>query len=525
MRTLIRCVSFVGVLSWATLGHGAPAEDGDAPVEDIGGPAGGGDDFGGTAPPGGASRPRAVDSALGTPSPGAEFTPDTNEGAGFVERGRSGTDDRVYGSTAKGTDPAGNQINGYQIYGEDLDPSDPGYADDVPEYHVVQQGDTLWGISGYYLHDPYSWPKLWSWNEHVTNAHWIFPGDRIRLQDPRRGGGGDRPGGPGYGFTRTKLPPGTRFGTYTLNQTAYVDKEQFETAMKVIGGAEANVLMATLDTVYMSYDPGRPPIPGERLIVYAPQRKVYDIKDKKVIGYIVQVMGEVEIDSIARKAVEGTVATSYNAIERGYRVGPLRRQYRKVDPVRAEKTAHGRVVATLNSSGPLHVKVSKRKGRAGDHVLVGEEQFVVVNMGRGTGVKVGNILEVVRKGDEYTKKRVFKIPYEDGWPRRVTAALLVVQVDAEASLAVAIYSRREVERGDHVELHGGRVKEGEGQGEGGEHGAFGPQGRVEVEWSEGRTEEQKERDAADQDADAKGEASVSKKGKKKKAKAKFEVGG
>jgi hypothetical protein len=60
----------------------------------------------------------------------------------------------------------------------------------------------------------------------------------------------------------------------------------------------------------------------------------------------------------------------------------------------------------------------------------------------------------VRKGDEYTKKRVFAIPYEDGWPRRVIGALLVVEVQEELSLALSVYSAREFERGDHVELRG-----------------------------------------------------------------------
>jgi hypothetical protein len=87
-------------------------------------------------------------------------------------------------------------------------------------------------------------------------------------------------------------------------------------------------------------------------------------------------------------------------------------------------------------------------------VLAGEEQFVVVSMGEADGVVVGNVLEVVRKGDEYTKKRELPIPYEDGWPRRVIGALVVVQVLPTTSLAISTYSRREFERGDHVELRG-----------------------------------------------------------------------
>jgi len=228
--------------------------------------------------------------------------------------------------------------------------------------------------------------------------------------------------------------------------------------MTVIGGGDANVMMSTLDTIYLDYDEANPPIPGERLVVYAPQEKVYDVEGKKVLGWIVEVMGDVEVETIARKAVEGTVASALNPIERGYKVGPLRRRFDRVDPVPADRAAAGVVVATLTGTGPLNVKHGRRlrqeRGKGNNDVLAGEEQFVVVSLGQADGVQVGNVLEVVRKGDEYTAKRELPIPYEDGWPRRVIGALVVVQVLPTTSLAVSTYSRREFERGDHVELRG-----------------------------------------------------------------------
>ena len=51
----------------------------------------------------------------------------------------------------------------------------------VPELHVVQNGDTLWSLCSKYFGDPWRWPRLWAANPVITNPHWIFPGDVIRL--------------------------------------------------------------------------------------------------------------------------------------------------------------------------------------------------------------------------------------------------------------------------------------------------------------------------------------------------------
>lgn len=52
------------------------------------------------------------------------------------------------------------------------------------EIYTIKKGDTLWDLSSRFLRDPFLWPKLWQRNPYITNPHWIYPGQPVRLVPP-----------------------------------------------------------------------------------------------------------------------------------------------------------------------------------------------------------------------------------------------------------------------------------------------------------------------------------------------------
>ena len=52
---------------------------------------------------------------------------------------------------------------------------------DEPTVYVIKQGDTLWGLSERFIKDPEYWPNMWSKNGQITNPHFIYPGQKVRV--------------------------------------------------------------------------------------------------------------------------------------------------------------------------------------------------------------------------------------------------------------------------------------------------------------------------------------------------------
>jgi hypothetical protein len=304
----------------------------------------------------------------------------------------------------------------------------------------VRSGDTLWDICFYYFNDPWQWPKIWSYNPQITNPHWIYPGDLVRLL-PRgmfAEQGGDTVKNPEQGGDVAKppetMPPPAKKTEVGLKQTAFVEKSDLDKSITIDGAVDEKVLLGTGDSVYLSYPSNKPPQVGQRYSIYVPGNGVHN--NGKEVGSYVHLLGTVEVVSVKQdKRARGVITAANQEIERGAKVGPLVKQYKNVPPVPPKVDAQGTIIAMLTQDQ-----------------LIGEGEVVFVDLGQGSGIEVGNRMHVVRRGDALPGKAHTDTAGQDDrrFPARGLGEVVIVEVGDKISVGLVTLSVQEMGIGDSV---------------------------------------------------------------------------
>lgn len=321
--------------------------------------------------------------------------------------------------------------------GEDVSFTPGGRQPEV-SVHTVKQGDTLWDICEQRFGDPYMWPRVWAFNQSITNPHWIYPGDMLWLTSPEA-----RiepvPNAPPK-ETRTGEILARRGQSMLLRNRGFIDQETLEKSGELVGSQKETMMLAQNDEAYVEFSPSTPVQPGDEFAAYRVLKSVDGVDDpKEEAGKLVEILGAVRVTTFDEdhKIARVIVDESMKPMERGTLIGPIHRRFDYVEPAINNADIDGHILAMLD---PI--------------VLAASQHIVFVDRGKEHGVQDGNRFFVVQSRDGWRKSRNEKDDRQ-GYPTEVLAELRVVEARAKTSTCLVLNAVRELEVGEKVEMRKG----------------------------------------------------------------------
>lgn len=322
-------------------------------------------------------------------------------------------------------------------------------AKDAPDKYTVVRGDTLWDISGKFLEKPWRWPEIWQLNrEQIQDPHWIYPGDvvyldqvngspRLRLGKPVGGTGGAGTERRDSMQPMARSEPIGRAAIPTINASAIdpflnrplvVDEQGLRDNPRIVGTQEGRVYLGRGDMAYVS---GIMDDKVQDWHIYRPAKPLLDPDTRLPIAYEALYVGSARVEKRADLTTVRITGTSEEVGE-GDRLMPAER---------------GRIVnyAPRPPSTPVFGRVvSVYRGVS----QAGRNSVVALNVGKGNGIEVGNVLAIKTLGkvvpDRETPKTTIKLPDES------TGYLLVFRTFDKIAYGLIMDASRPVAVGDIV---------------------------------------------------------------------------
>lgn len=336
--------------------------------------------------------------------------------------------------------------------------------DSAPERYTVVAGDTLWGISGRYLNDPWRWPEIWESNKQVYNPHLIYPGDVLllcRIQGrsvlavdqgggcaeiaSRIAGGGGLPTVTETGNGEFKLHPKMREQPLSiavpaiplkdiqryLTDSRVVSKEELDRAPYVIGGKEEHVILGAGDNAYVR-NKNKQLVLDVSYGVFRGGMRYTDPDTGEVLGYEAEDIGFGNL-----VALEPEVGTLH-----------LKRSTKNIsvgDKLLANES--GRISSVFHPGNPDGVKPG-RIIRVFDSIgSAAQYSVIVINRGETDAVKPGHAFALYRSGgvikDTATQEAI-KLPSERA------GMAMVFRTFPRVSYALVLHSTTALKLGDEV---------------------------------------------------------------------------
>lgn len=315
-------------------------------------------------------------------------------------------------------------------------------VDNPPDRHIVVRGDTLWGISGKFLKQPWRWPEIWNMNRaEIKDPHWIYPGDVIMLDyvdgKPRLKIGKAVGGSLGTARLQPKvysestqqvvpsIPPNAI--EPFLSQPLIIEPGEHDNVARIVASQEDRVFMGSGDTAFVT---GIPDASIVNWNVFRPGKPLKDPDTGEVLGHEAFFLGNARLVQPGEPAAV-KITISKQEMGRGDRLLPTPpAEIIAYSPHRPDKEISGKVMSIyggVNEGGSTSV--------------------VSINRGRNDSLEVGHVLALYRNRvsigyDEKGKRVSTPIPEER------YALAFVFRVFDRVAYAMVVESSKSVIIGD-----------------------------------------------------------------------------
>jgi hypothetical protein len=318
--------------------------------------------------------------------------------------------------------------------------------------YVVKKGDTLWDISKRFYGDPFLWPRLWQQNQYVTNPHYIYPGDRIRLYPYKVLIEVEEGKPPKMEEVKPLLPPQLeeippplppipeiiRLTIYPEVNSAGFITDKMEGIGMIVAAKVDKLQLAAEDEIYIKFQKGVSVKKGDMFSVFRVGDPIEHPITKKVIGRKVLILGTVVITKTTEgRAQTALITRSYDSMVRGDEVTPYFAPRDELPVNNMEGPLYGWIVAS---------QLNKLELVEGD--------VLYIDRGENDHVRPGHIFQVLRRGavvlDPASKKKKDKDKEKIKLPDELIARLVVIKTEQKTSTAVIVQTRLSVQVGDEV---------------------------------------------------------------------------